>query len=72
MKTRTLQEKINTDDFHQKLTKEIQKFVDEFQELETTPLIKFDDENQKGFGVLTDNGNGNKMKKFRVIVEQYK
>jgi hypothetical protein len=72
MKTRTLTKEIKTDEYHQKLTKEIQKFVDEFQELETTPLIRFDDETQKGFGVLTNNGNGSKMKKFRVIVEQYK
>ena len=71
MKTRSLA-KNNVNEFHEKLTQQFSKFVSEFQELEVTPFINFEDETKKGFGVLTDNGDGGKMKKFRIIVEKYK
>ena len=69
MKTRRLTE-VDLEEFHEKLTKELHKFVDDFQELDVTQFIMFDDEKQKGFGVLTDNGNGGKMKTFNVIVQK--
>lgn len=71
MKTRSLT-KNNVNEFHEKLTQQLSKFVNEFQELEVTPFINFEDETKKGFGILTDNGDGSKMKKFRVTVEKYK
>ena len=71
MKTKTLKTN-NTNEFSEKLTKELREFVNQFQELETTPFINFECETKKGFAILTNNGNGGKMKKFRIIVEDYK
>ena len=70
LKTRRLTE-VKLDELHEKLIKELHKFVDEFQELDVTPFILCSKKNQKGFSVLTDNGNGGKTKKFNIIIEEF-
>jgi hypothetical protein len=41
-------------------------------EFETSPFIVCQKENQKGFGVFSDNGHGNQMKRFTIIIEDHK
>jgi hypothetical protein len=38
----------------------------------STPPLFYVKENEKGFCVISDGGNGNNMKRFKVTIEDYK
>ena len=38
----------------------------------STPPLLYVKENEKGFCVISDGGNGNNMKRFKVTIEDYK
>jgi len=66
-----MKESFNNDNLHNEVVNKIRDFVNEMPEFQTTPFIVCKMENQKGFGVLADNGNGNLMKRFTIIIEEH-
>jgi hypothetical protein len=63
----------NNENLHHELVLKIKEFIDTMEEFETTPLLyQTEKENQKSFGVLSDNGNFNIMKRFSILIEDFK
>ena len=63
----------NNENLHHELVLKIKEFIDTMEEFETTPFFyQTEKENQKSFGVLSDNGNSNTMKRFSVLIEDFK
>lgn len=60
------------DEVHDTLTLKLRDLVGGMAEFSTSPFIEFKEENKKGFNVFTDNGFGNGMKRFTVIIEDHK
>ena len=60
---------IEREELHLELTEKIANFVDSIEGYNSTPLIICKNVNEKGFGVLMDNGKGGKIKRFKIIIE---
>lgn len=58
--------------FHTETVYKIRDFIEKMPEFEVSPLIICELENQKGFGVFSDNGHGGVMKRFTIIIEDHK
>lgn len=62
----------NNENLHNELTLKIKEFIDSMEEFETTPFYLTEEGYQKSFGVLSDNGNFNIMKRFTITIEDHK
>jgi hypothetical protein len=62
----------HNNELHSELTAKIRNFVGNMLEFDTTPFILCEKKNQKGFGVLSDNGHENMFKRFTIIIEENK
>ena len=71
-KPKKLKESYNKKEIHHELTMKLREFINDMEEFYTSPLIICQEENQKGFGVFSDNGHGNHMKRFTIIIEDHK
>ena len=71
-KPKKLKESYNKNELHNELTIKLRDLVNDMAEFETSPFIVCQKENQKGFGVFSDNGHGNYMKRFTIIIEDHK
>ena len=67
-----MKESYNNENLHLELVLKIRDFIDTMEEFQTTPLIQTEKGNQKGFAILSDNGNSNIMKRFVILVEDFK
>lgn len=63
---------IDDANFHQTIIVKLQEFVNNFDEMESTPQYMCDNEDEKSFGIMTDNGHGNTMKRFIVTIKDCK
>jgi|688.fasta_scaffold98284_8 hypothetical protein len=71
-KPKKLKESYHKNELNNELTIKLRDFVNNMPEFETSPFIVCQKENQKGFGVFSDNGHGNQMKRFTIIIEDHK
>jgi hypothetical protein len=67
-----MKQSYNNENLHNGLTLKIKEFIDSMEEFETTPFYQTEEGYQKSFGVLSDNGNFNVMKRFTITVEDHK
>lgn len=67
-----MKQSYNNENLHNELTLKIKEFIDSMDEFETTPFHQTEEGYQKSFGVLSDNGNSNVMKRFTIMVEDHK
>ena len=67
-----MKQSYNNENLHNELTLKIKEFIDSMEEFETTPFYQTEEGYQKSFGVLSDNGNFNVMKRFTITVEDHK
>lgn len=67
-----MKQSYNNENLHNELTLKIKEFIDSMEEFETTPFYLTEEGHQKSFGVLSDNGNFNIMKRFRITIEDHK
>ena len=71
-KSKTLKASYYQNELHDEVTMKIRDFVNKMPEFETSPLIVCQKENEKGFGVFSENGNGDWMKRFTITIEDHK
>ena len=67
-----LKESYDNNELHNELINKIRDFVKELPEFDVTQFYLCESEKEKAFGVITDNGHGNVMKRFRIIVKDLK
>lgn len=56
-------------ELHIALISKIKDFVDSLDDTSTSPMIITGNEDEKAFAVLTDNGQGDYKKTFRITIE---
>ena len=67
-----MKQSYSNENLHNELTLKIKEFIDSMEEFETTPFYQTEEGYQKSFGVLSDNGNFNVMKRFTITIEDHK
>ena len=72
MKSIKLKESYNNTDLHKEFIDNLRDYIEGLDEYTVTPPLFYVKENEKGFCVISDGGNGNNMKRFKVTIEDYK
>lgn len=67
-----LSESYNNNELHNYIINEIKNLIEKMPEFNVTPFYKCDSEKEKAFSVIADNGHGNIMKRFTIVVKDLK
>ncbi len=62
----------NNDNLSNDLIIKLREFISSLDEFDVSELIICEKPNQLGFGIFADNGFGNQMKRFTIILEDFK